>query len=166
MLKNKRTLIVFMVLVVALVLPTTVLANKLIYRTHLHPKNELHQVVDSNAHGAAVFIYAPNGVRFLVNASNLSGDVTGIHLHGPATTAEDGPILVTLCGTPAPAVFDSCDTVNGNVILNGLIGSSIMAQWGVSGHDFRDMLDGEMVYMNVHTGLNPTGEMRGQLIPR
>lgn len=166
MLRNKRTLIIFTVLVVALVLPTTVLAHKLIYRTHLHTQNELHQVVDSNAHGAAVFVYVSNGVQFLLNANGLSSDITGIHLHGPATTAENAPILVTLCGAPGPAVFDSCDAVDGDIVLNGLIGSSIMAQWGVSGRDFRDMLDDGMVYLNVHTEQNPAGEIRGQLVPR
>lgn len=166
MLRNKRTLIIFVILVVALVLPTTVLANKLIYRTHMNPQNELHQVVDSNARGAAVLQYVPNGVQFLLHARNLSSDVTGIHLHGPATTAENGPILVTLCGTPGPAVFATCDAVSGDITLDGLIGSSIMAQWGVSGHDFRDMLDDGMVYVNIHTTQNPAGEIRGQLMPR
>lgn len=164
-LRKKRTIVVFVVLIVALVLPMTVFANKRVYRAKLHPQNELHEVVGSNAHGTAILQRVPEGLRFMVYIDGLSGPVGGMHLHGPATTAENAPVLLTLCGNPQPAVFENCDVVDGKLMLQGDISSSLLAQWGVTGRDLTEMLENELVYVNAHTALNPAGEVRGQLIP-
>ncbi len=165
MLRNKRTLIVLVLVMAALIIPTTVLANKRIYRAKLSPNNELHQVVDSSVHGAANLAASPNGLRVFMRVAGLSGDVTGAHLHGPADGTQNAPVLISLCGSPQPAVFATCDVVNGELMLDDVIGSSLLAQWGITGHDLMDMLDSGMVYVNVHTVQNPAGEARGQLIP-
>ncbi len=165
MLRSKRTLIIFVILIVALVLPTTVLANKRLFKAKLSPNNELHEVVGSNAHGTAILAGAPDGLRFMVRIGDLSGPVGGMHLHGPATVDENAPVLVSLCGNPQPAVFETCDVVDGELMIDGTISSSLLHQWGISGRDLMDMLNDGMVYVNAHTALNPAGEVRGQLMP-
>lgn len=167
MLKSKRTIILFILIVVALALPTSALANKQIFKARLTTGAEVHDVVGSDAQGAAIFGLTPDGIRFSMQVRGLSGPVTGAHLHGPATEAENGPIIVTLCGAPAPAAEVDCTMTDATTMqIQGTISSSLLAQWGVTGSTLRSWLDDGLVYVNVHTAANPAGEARGQLDPQ
>jgi len=167
MLKSKRTIILFILIVVALTLPTTALANKQIFKSRLTTSAELHEVVESHAQGSAVFGLTPKGVYFSLVVTGLSGTPTGAHIHGPASEAENAPVLVSLCGAPAPAAVASCELdENGNLVLQGVISSSLLARWGVNGPDLLDWLNNGLLYVNVHTALNPAGEARGQIYPQ
>ena len=72
----------------------------------------------------------------------LLGEQTAQHVHGPATRAEEAPVLF---GVPGPGSFTGfCRTVTDAqeaIILAGL------------------------AYVNVHSTRNPGGEIRGQLVP-
>ncbi|MCH2183624.1 MAG: CHRD domain-containing protein [Mariniblastus sp.] len=86
----------------------------------------------------------------------LSGDVTMLHLHGPTESR-------------AP---DNFGEVNSNIIIN--LGNSLNFNPSASSGGLQDsffvsneekawVLSGR-TYINVHTELNPTGEIRGYLI--
>lgn len=160
----KRMLLLGLLFSVLFALPVTVLANKQIYKAVLLTENELHEVVGSNAHGAGIFGFAPGSTPFQLTVNNVSGPVTGAHIHGPATESENGPVVVTLCGGPPPAVMPVC-TMDGPTTLkiSGVIGNHL--QPGITNAQFQDWLEDGLLYINVHTDLNPAGEVRGQLYP-
>ncbi|MCC6456181.1 MAG: CHRD domain-containing protein [Caldilineaceae bacterium] len=164
---SRRTILLF-VIVLALALPTTVLANKKLYKANISAGNELHEVVGSSARGSGVFNPSPDGTfHFTLQIRNLSGQVTGLHLHAPATTEQTAGVVLTLCGGPAPAVLGSCPPLDSNnsLVLSGSFNSSYL-QPGVTGAQMQQWLDDGLVYINAHTALNPAGEARGQLIPQ
>lgn len=165
MFKSKRAVILFMLIVATFVLPATVLANKQAFKARLTTDAELHEVVDSSASGNGSFVVAPDGVRFYVAVRNLSGPVTGAHIHGPATESENAPVVATLCGGPAPAAVASCVVdSDGTLIIEGYVTASLLQ--GMTAPAFIDNLNNGLLYVNVHTQLNPAGEVRGQIYPR
>src|SRR5690606_13867794 len=58
-------------------------------------------------------------------------------------------------GAPGPVLFDL-----------GEPSSPVLAEWtGMSPADVADLLAGNL-YLNIHTGGRPAGEIRGQIVPR
>lgn len=168
--KNHRRLVFITIFALLLLtLPTTALANKKIYLAKLTTGAELHEVVGSKAWGSFALVTNLDGtLGFQMQVVNLSGAPTGVHLHAPATASENAPVIVTLCGAPAPSAAGACpfDSSTNSMTLSGKLTSSLMAQWGVTGQQLMQWLDDELVYVNLHTALNPAGEVRGQLHPR
>jgi len=76
-----------------------------------------------------------------VSYSNLEGTPTAAHFHGPAPVCQTGPIIITL-------PFQS-----------PIIGSATVTQ-----QQAQDILAGNW-YINVHSDLHPSGEIRGQVEP-
>ncbi len=159
----RKILLLGLLTAVVFALPLTVLANKRIYRATLTTDAELHQVVDSNARGNAIVGTTPNGVRVEVSVHSLSGDATAVHIHGPANEQQTAPPVVTLCGGPPPAVLPQCTMENGVLKIQGMITNQLV---GMTQAQFMNALDNGLLYINVHTQLNPAGEVRGQLYPR
>ena len=164
--KSKRLMIMFVLAALILALPTTVLANKRLWKASLSSANELHEVVGSSARGSATFATFPDGgIHFMLNVRGLSGPATGAHLHAPATESENASVVVTLCGNPTPGAVATCTTdADGNMFIEGSISSSLLR--GITAATFFSYLEDGLVYVNVHTALNPAGETRGQLIER
>lgn len=158
----KQLLFLGLLAVVVFAIPATTLANKQIFKAILTTDAELHQVVDSNAHGAAIVALTPNGVPFQVSVSGLSGPATMAHIHGPATEDQNAPPVVTLCGAPPPAVLAQCTMENGVLKIQGTITNQLV---GMTNAQFVQALQNGLLYINVHTELNPAGEVRGQLYP-
>lgn len=103
-----------------------------------------------------------NTYNLQLTASNLSGPITGAHIHGQASTAQNAGVLVGL--NTSPFVF----LQSGGSLL--LIGNSIAAPAGLIGAansnaaaSFLAILQAGRAYINIHTGANPNGEIRGQL---
>jgi hypothetical protein len=161
---KKRILVIVILVAMLLAIPATALANKTLWKAKLTSGAELHEVVDSHASGSMVLATFPDGtMHFMLSVYGLSGPVSGAHLHGPATSAENAPIIVSLCGAPAPAAVATCDTsADGTLYVSGTINSSLLAQWGLPGSTLIDWLNNGQIYVNVHTALNPAGEARGQ----
>ena len=161
--KISRLVILVSLVAMLFVLPSTALANKPLFKTNLTTAAEVHPVVGSNARGSILLGTWPDAVRFQAVVYNLSGPATGVHIHAPATTSQNAPVLITLCGAPAPAALATCSYDNGTLLIQGQITSSLLAQWGVTGPQFMGYLEDGLAYVNVHTALNPMGEVRGQL---
>ena len=107
----------------------------------------------------------------LIGASGLTGTPSGWHIHGAATTLENGPVRVnvqTVLGGTAGV---------GTLISGGLISaSSNLALFSVpvtnasgtnAGHlatSFQSMLQSGLACVNIHTPAFPGGEIRGELL--
>lgn len=159
----KQFLLLGILAVVVLAVPAAVFANKTIFTASLSTGAELHTVVGSNARGNAVLATFPDGIHFQAVVYNLSGNPTGAHLHGPATAQQNAGIVVPLCGNPQPAVLTECTMENGALKIQGVITSQII---GMTPTEFISALNNGLLYINVHTQLNPAGEARGQVLPR
>lgn len=164
---RRRSLIILVVVGLLLALPVTAFARQRAFKARLTTGAELHQVVDSNAAGNATLVIGPSGMLVHVRVTGLSGPVNGAHLHGPASTAENASVILSLCGGPAPAMVANCDVdADGILTIDGFITGSLLSQWGLPSSQLLDWMDNGQVYVNVHTSLNPAGEARGQIYPQ
>ena len=166
---RKRFLSILVLTAILLTIPIAALANKQIWKANLSTANEVgHDVVGSTARGSAVFATNPDGsLHFILQVRGLSGPATGAHIHAPATTTQNAPVVLTLCGNPTPSAAGACVTdADGNLLVEGNIDGGLLAAWGLPGGTLFSWMNSEMAYVNVHTALNPAGEARGQLAPR
>ena len=91
--------------------------------------------------------------NFSLSVFGLSGAATGMHIHAPAAIGANGPIIIPLT-TPNFLVLSS-----GNSVLIG--GTNVAPPSSL----FLGQLQSGLAYVNLHTALNPGGEIRGQLLP-
>lgn len=110
----------------------------------------------TTAVGAAVLLFDPatSTLNFTVAYKGLSGAATAAHFHNGAAGAA-GPVVQTICGAPGPALLGACSTGNDGFLTG---------TWAVPAGLVPALLAGGL-YVNVHTGLNPAGEVRGQITP-
>ena len=85
-----------------------------------------------------------NALSWTVHYAGLSDDLTLAHFHGPAPAGANAGVQVTIAASPEPK-------------FGTLIGDAILSDDQES-----DLLDG-LWYINLHTALNPGGEIRGQI---
>ena len=98
------------------------------------------------------------GVLF---AQSLTSNVTAAYLQGPASKFSDGPVIATICGDSSAVRCNAVTVVPGTNLfrwtqplpISGLILDSLLFNHG-------------LLYVKLHTVLNPSGELRGQLEPR
>ncbi len=166
-------------ILVAGVLAAPMMANAVVYQFNatLNGANEVPTSSGSTATGIATLSYDTFGTLSLADdkysfSMSVFGlppaGATGFHIHGAATTAENGPVRVFLDAAP----FVSLNS--GGTLLVGGSGISapvLIGATGVTGLNaghpamsFLDMLQGGLAYVNVHTALNPAGAVRGQLM--
>jgi hypothetical protein len=127
----------------------------------LSPSNSVPALTNSTGSGNTI----SGGIVFDTGATNLqvaigygsaagftdlSGPATVMHIHGPATTNENAGVLISLI----PFNFTAANPSNGGVIYG-----NVAVPAGV----VSNLLAG-FTYVNIHTALNPPGEIRGQLI--
>jgi hypothetical protein len=165
--RQSRIVIILVLLALLVAIPASALASKQVWKARLTTESELHQVVGSSAVGSALFTTNLDGsISFTLFVRGLSGPATGAHIHGPADASQNGPVILSLCGNPAPAAVTECTTEDGTLSIEGAITSNLMAAWGLRARDLIEWMNTSMVYVNVHTALNPAGEVRGQIAPR
>lgn len=105
--------------------------------------------VATSGSGAGFFSLEGETLRFSICYSNLSAPATAAHIHGPATTQQTAPVVISLVPFNGGS-FGTSGQLAGSVQITA-------AQ--------RDMLLGGTGYVNVHTTNNPAGEIRGQVTP-
>jgi hypothetical protein len=116
-------------------------AETITFKSELNAKNEVPPN-NSTATGTteATFDTVTKTLTWAVTYSGLSGPAIGIHFHGPGEPGKNAGITV-----PFPFVGNPA---KGSIMLSDAQAADIMAgKW----------------YTNVHTALNPGGEIRGQL---
>lgn len=165
--RKKAMLTLLLAVVLTLAVTSTAFAIKRLYKARLTTAAEVHEV-DSNATGSAVFARRPDGMDFMINVRRLTGPPLAAHIHAPAPEGVNAPVLLTLCGGPAPAAVAACDTNydagTDSYRIEGRITSSLLAQWGVTSATLDGYLEDGLAYVNVHTAAYSSGEVRGQLI--
>src|SRR5258707_9711834 len=83
--------------------------------------------------------------------TDLTGPATIMHIHGPAPTNVAASVLINLAANHTPAA----NPTNGGSIGGTVTYTADQAAFLLAGSN----------YINIHTVLNPGGEIRGQLIP-
>ena len=104
--------------------------------------------VQTGANGMADLSYDP-ATRMLtwsVTYNGLSGPTTMAHFHGPAVEGKNGPPAIWLAEKGAT------------------VASPIKGQATLTPEQAQQLTAGEW-YVNVHTQVNPNGEIRGQVMP-
>ncbi|MEW6488457.1 MAG: CHRD domain-containing protein [Thermodesulfobacteriota bacterium] len=117
--------------------------------------------VETTATGAATFVRNAEATElaFSLDVAGLSGAVTAAHVHLGAP-GENGGVLFTL----ASADF-TVGTGSGG--LDGILTAAGLTPQGdvTTFAEALAALYAGRAYVNVHTGLNPAGEIRGQVLP-
>jgi uncharacterized protein (TIGR03118 family) len=100
----------------------------------------------STATAYGLFSLEGSNLNYSVTYKGLSGPPTGAHIHGPAPSTNSAPVLQPLnpLGTETSGVLSGSMTLTAPQL---------------------DALLNNKVYANIHTAANPSGEIRGQLIP-
>lgn len=122
------------------------LDHRLTFDAWLDSAQQVGSTMNATGTGAA-YISLNNTLDTLwykVQNQDLTGAITGAHIHNAAV------------GVDGPVVLDLSSGINGNQISGMATGSAITPAL-VSA-----MLKGE-TYINVHTAMNPNGELRGQV---
>ncbi len=88
---------------------------------------------------------ASKKLTYKVIYSDLTGDATAAHFHGPAAPGANAGVVIPI-GSGAPA-----NPTEGSATLTDAQAADLLAgRW----------------YVNVHTKANPGGEIRGQIMPK
>jgi hypothetical protein len=106
--------------------------------------------VATEGNGTGRFMLVGNQLTFNIAYANLSGVATLSHIHGPATLESSAGVMINLAPFNGGG-FGTNGTLSGTVTLDD--------------NEMAALVDG-LTYVNVHTGNNPSGEIRGQILPR
>ncbi len=132
----------------------------------------LNQVpaVLANSHGDFQAKINEDGtISYELSYADMSSPVTQAHIHFGASNTNGG-VMVFLCGGPKPACPAS-GTVTGTIsaadvsVLPASNGDSVIPQ-GIAPGDLAGLLTAIRTgnaYVNVHTAVFPSGEIRGQI---
>jgi CHRD domain len=126
----------------------------------LNGANETPAALNTGAFGTATVTVDMNArtVTYRVDVFNLPSGVTASHIHvGAAGTG--GPVVVNFAPpVPASNDFAFSGTVKDSEFL-------LRPEQGVrSADDMFQAIIGGNAYVNVHSAVNPGGEIRGQLV--
>jgi hypothetical protein len=120
-------------------------AMRTVYTTTMNGANEKPDAVNTTATGTAKITIYGREVNYQVSWNNLSSPATAGHIHGPAdANSVATPILF----------FTNVSGLSGST--SGIVQATVRT--------LEAIVDG-MAYVNVHSGNNPNGEIRGQLAP-
>lgn len=157
-------------LTAAAVLAFPVVAEARVLRAHLIGYNEVPSV-NSKAEGFFMATVAADGNSFTYTLSydGLQAPVTQAHIHFSKSRI-NGPIVIWLCQTAAatgPAGTQACPqsgTITGTITSANVLAAPSTQQLPAGA--LADMISAMKVgaaYVNVHTGVSPGGEIRGQV---
>jgi prepilin-type processing-associated H-X9-DG protein len=116
--------------------------------------------VDTSASGSANIVFVDGHSRWFLltvrRVRGLTGPATGAHIHlGPVGV--NGPVVV--------------DYSTGVLLDTGFLAINLHTDEDLAGplegmtlQDLKDVIDEGNGYINVHTELNPGGEIRGQIV--
>lgn len=126
------------------------------YVANLSPANEVPAKTTTGT-GVATFVDLGNEIDWTLELTNMTG-VVASHIHGPAAAGVNAPVIINLF---LPNV--ATGTVTG-VVAHGSITNANNAN--VSLDSLRVLFNNGNAYVNVHTSVNPGGEIRDQVHPR
>lgn len=110
---------------------------------------EIPPVTNAAASGFGTFTLEGNRLTYRISFSGLSSEPFAVHVQGPALSTQSGGVIAPL----APLGTNTSGTVSGTLDLSTWTAAQISA------------FKSGQTYANVHTSLNPAGEIRGQIAP-
>jgi hypothetical protein len=113
--------------------------------------------VQVGATGTATFTLTGKMLSYSVNVNNLSGNAAASHIHLGAASANGG-ILYPFTA----ASLQSGQIASGTIDLTQPVSNGTSS---ISGDSLLTLLNSGLLYTNVHTQANPSGEIRGQITP-
>jgi hypothetical protein len=119
--------------------------------------------INTGAFGSATVVVnmTARTVTYTVNVFNLPSGVTASHIHVGAV-GTPGPVVVNFA---PPATASNDFTFTGVVKDTEFVLSAGNAALGIrSADDMLQAIIGGNSYVNVHSAVNPGGEIRGQLV--
>lgn len=169
---------------ISLALASPLASQAVVYQFNatLTGANEIGTPSNATATGIATLSYdtfgtaslADDKYSFSMSVFGLTGGAvagtaaTAYHIHGAATTTENGPVRVGLDASPFLSLNSgSTLLVGGSGVSAPVLIPATAATTINAGHpamSFLDMLQSGLAYVNVHTALNPSGAVRGQLV--
>lgn len=123
------------------------------FSANLTAAAEVPPVNRPNTTGTATFTLRGSTIDYTINVSGLSGPSNGAHIHGPGAVGVDAGIIVG---------FDNLTAVTSGLLKTGSFTAATAA--GVSFDSVLVLMRNGNAYLNVHTALNPGGEIRGQIV--
>lgn len=131
-------------LTVAAVLATSpAMAETMSYKADLKGGAEVPPTTSQGTGNlTATYDTASKKLTWKGTVSGLSGNASAAHFHGPAEPGKNAGVLI-----PAPGV--TTGAFEGSATLTEDQAKALMAG---------------QTYFNIHTGANPNGELRGQLV--
>jgi hypothetical protein len=120
-------------------------ADTVALKADLEPSSEVPPRV-SHGHGMlnASFDTSTKTLQWNVTYEGLSGPATMAHFHGPAPVGQNAKVQVPIDKSALPSPIKGSATLTEQQVTDLMAG-----QW----------------YFNVHTAQNPSGEIRGQVLP-
>ena len=120
-------------------------ADTVALKADLQPSSEVPPRV-SHGHGDlnATFDTSTKTLQWTITYGDLSGPATMAHFHGPAPVGQNAKVQV-------PIAKDA--------LASPIKGSATLTEQQVT-----DLMGGQW-YFNIHTAQNPSGEIRGQVLP-
>lgn len=129
----------------------------------LSPSNQVPAVTNSTGSGgpisagvvfdtSSLMLQVAIGYGSAAGFTDLTGPPTDMHIHGPAAPGQNGEPILEL----SPFNFSAADPAHGGIIFGNIAFPT---------NSVSNLLAG-LTYVNIHTTLNPDGEIRGQLVPQ
>lgn len=120
-------------------------ADTVALKANLQPSSEVPPRV-SKGHGVveANFDTTSKTLTWTATYAELSGPVTMAHFHGPAPVGQNAKPQIP--------------------VDKGALASPMKGQATLTDQQITDLMAGQW-YFNIHTAENPSGEIRGQVVP-
>ena len=90
-------------------------------------------------------------LNYTVRWTGLSGNPTAMHIHGLAPVGYAAGVVQTILASSNPTLFPANGSFSGTFLVDGVVVKE-------------DNLLNGFYYVNIHTALNPGGEIRGQIV--
>lgn len=132
-------------LVLCVLASSAAFADTVALKANLQPSSEVPPRV-SHGHGTldATFDTSTKSLKWTVTYADLSGPVMAAHFHGPAPVGVNANVQVPIAKSDMPSPMKGAATLDDKQAADLMAG-----QW----------------YVNIHTKENPSGEIRGQVLP-
>ena len=120
----------------------------------LNGANERPTAVTATGAGAASFTLNGSTMSYVVTFSRLSGVPIMSHIHAPGNASQAAAVLVD---------FPTTTQTANNGVLTGSFTAAAIRNTAISMDSLLVLMRNGNAYVNVHTTLNPAGEIRGQI---
>jgi hypothetical protein len=127
------------------------------YVANLSPANEVPAKTTTGT-GVVTFVDNGNVIDWTMTLTNVT-NVIASHIHGPAVAGANTAVIINLFLPNQPPPTG---------VLNGIVATGSITNAnnsGVSLDSLRVLFNNGNAYVNVHTSLNPGGEIRDQVHP-